>query len=107
MGALMQERRPSQPDEFRKIELIAPDAFLSVPTTRKLLDRLAFAGWLEYIGREPPREAPAVAGHLPGESLRWPGKVANRGFRGHDGLGRLDTRQGAVDFPPLPMRYTG
>ena len=56
MGALMEKRRPGQPDVFCAVEKIATDAFSSVPTTRKLLDRLAGNGWLEYVGRQPSRE---------------------------------------------------
>jgi hypothetical protein len=56
MGSLMQERRPSQPNDFREVERIATVAFLPVSTTRKLLKRLERAGWLKYIGRQPARE---------------------------------------------------
>jgi hypothetical protein len=56
LGAMMNERRPSQPDDFREVEGIADDAFLPVPTARKLLDRLASGGWLQYLGRRPSRE---------------------------------------------------
>jgi hypothetical protein len=56
MGAMMHERRPSQPDDFRDVDKIAADSFLPVATTRKLLNRLATAGWLEYLGRLPPHE---------------------------------------------------
>ena len=44
VGSLMDERRPSRPDDFREVERIAADACLSVWTARNLLRRLCHWG---------------------------------------------------------------
>jgi len=54
MGAIMDERRPSQPEFFKPVEAIAEMSFLGIPATRKLLTRLSESGWLDYKGRERP-----------------------------------------------------
>lgn len=54
MGAIMDDRRPSQPEIFKPVEQIAGMAFLSVPTTRKLLNKSWDSGWLHYAGRQRP-----------------------------------------------------
>ncbi len=46
-GSLMDERRPSRPDEYRAVETIAAAALLPVSTARKLLKKLVAGGWLQ------------------------------------------------------------